>query len=113
IRGARELPLRDQRSRSADAARRDQMAVLDAQVDRGDRDDDPAGNQARPANVLTTKAATPSVLRYSGCTNGGRPKPLRAYTRVDTCCWRHCSNRQIAAAAATLSDSMPPGCGIV
>jgi hypothetical protein len=29
------------------------VAVVDAQVDRGDRDDGPAGNQARPPVVLT------------------------------------------------------------
>ena len=35
-----------------DAARGDQVAVVDAQVDRRDRDDDLAGNQARSACVL-------------------------------------------------------------
>ncbi|ABA47894.1 hypothetical protein BURPS1710b_2565 [Burkholderia pseudomallei 1710b] len=64
VRGAGELPLRDQRGRSDDAARRRQVAVVDAQVDRGDRDDDPAGNQARAAIVLTTRRAARGAAPY-------------------------------------------------
>ena len=37
--------------------RRHRLAVVDAQVDRGDRDDDPARPQAGPAGVLTRRLA--------------------------------------------------------
>ncbi len=52
LRLARELPLRSGRGRAADAARRDPLAVLDHQVDRGDRRHDPAGSEARAARLL-------------------------------------------------------------
>jgi hypothetical protein len=57
VRGAGELPLRDQRSGGDDAPRRHQVAVVDAQVDRGNRDDDPAGNPPGAAVVLTCAAS--------------------------------------------------------
>ena len=42
VRLDRQLPLRGARSRGDDAAQRHRLAVVDAQVDRGDRDDHPA-----------------------------------------------------------------------
>ena len=53
VRVDRELPLRSQRSGADDEARRNPLAVVDHQVDRRDRDDDPAGDQARPPRLLT------------------------------------------------------------
>ena len=41
------------RGRGDDAARRHPLAVVDAQVDRGDRDHDPARPAAGPARLLT------------------------------------------------------------
>ena len=61
---------------------------LHAQVDRGDRDHDPARHPARSADLLSAGRA-PAASR-----------------------WRADSYRQTAAAAATLSDSSPPGCGM-
>ena len=51
--------------------------------------------------------------------NGKQPKaraPDRVHAEFDAACarpcWRICSNRQIAAAAATFSDSAGPGMGM-
>ena len=87
VRGARELPLRGARGRGDDAARRHPWLSLDAQVDRGDRDDDPARHPAGAADLLSRR-------------------------RRRSCRCRADSYRQIAAAAATFSDSSPPGCGM-
>ena len=78
IRGARELPLRGQRGRGDDAARRHLVAVVDAQVDRGDRDDDPARHPARPADLL--KPQRPSVA--AARTQADRAVALRAAQRA-------------------------------
>ena len=104
VRVARELPLRGERGRDDDAPRRHRVAVVDAQVDRGDRDDDPARPAARPADVLTRPMR-----------RGVRPRgALRSLTMA--------RGRAAGAArtrtgrspprAATFSDSSPPGCGM-
>ncbi len=49
----RELPDRGQGGRDDDAAREHLLALVDAQVHRGDRDDDPARFAARPLDVLS------------------------------------------------------------
>ena len=53
VRVDRELPLRGARGRDDDEAGRHRLAVVDAQVDRGDRDHDPARPQAGSAGVLS------------------------------------------------------------
>ena len=53
VRVDRELPLRSARGRDDDEEGRHRLAVVDAQVDRGDRDDDPARPQAGSAGVLS------------------------------------------------------------
>ena len=47
VRGARQLPLRSARGRGADGARGHPDARHDDEVDRGDRDDDPASREAQ------------------------------------------------------------------
>ena len=59
VRLDRELPLRGARGRGDDEARRHRLALIDAQVDRGDRDDHPARRAARSAGLLR-----PSRLRH-------------------------------------------------
>ena len=53
LRLAGQLPLRGRRRGADDAARGHPLALVDDEVDRGDRDDDHAGSAARPALVLT------------------------------------------------------------
>ena len=72
VRRHRQLPLRGRRRRVDDATRGHRLAELDAQVDRGDRDDDPEGHQAGPADVL--KAAVSSCRdRRHGRGEDGQP----------------------------------------
>jgi regulator of PEP synthase PpsR (kinase-PPPase family) len=65
------------------------LAVVDDEVDRGDRRDDHAGSPPRAAFVLTA-----------------------GWVRVPASRRRRCSNRQTAAAAATFSDSTRESTGI-
>ncbi len=62
VRIDRELPLRGARRRGDDEARRHRLALVDAQVDRGDRDHDPARPAAGPARLLNGSVSR-SLLR--------------------------------------------------
>ena len=62
-----------QRGRGDDAARRHRLAVVDAQVDRGDRDHHPARHPAGPADVL--RALTPRAA--APIRTGTPPRPRR------------------------------------
>jgi regulator of PEP synthase PpsR (kinase-PPPase family) len=53
LRRPAQLPLRDRRGREDDEARGHLVAVLDAQVHRGDRHDDPARHPPRPPDLLS------------------------------------------------------------
>ena len=70
VRIDRELPLGDARRRIDDEEGRHRLAVVDAQVDRGDRDDDPARPAARSIDVLRFRcarqfSALPRIARHA------------------------------------------------
>ena len=73
---ARQLPLRSARGRAPDGARAHPDARHDDEVDRGDRDDDPAPHRAAPERVLAKlvsfpRRRDPSVFKVTG------PSPSR------------------------------------
>ena len=83
VRRARQLPLRSARGRSADDAREDHDARHDDEVDRGDRDDDPASGEAATARLLESSANTDAERkRYANAiAETGRDGPLHLVRR--------------------------------
>ena len=80
------------------------LAVVDAQVDRGDRDDDPARHPAGPAGLLTRLAP-----RRSGTRRGRSPPPRRRSAiprRPAAGCARQARQRS-SSAASTPCPSWP------
>ena len=88
VRVARELPLRSARGRGDDAARRHPLAVVDAQVDRGDRDHDPARH---PADRLEYERVSANA-RSRGAVAVAR-RPAQADTRGGRSASRHWCTR--------------------
>ena len=67
VRGARHLSRGGRRRRGDDAARRHPLAVVDDEVDRGDRDDDPAGDPPGTPLVLTSRRPPSAIRRSRRC----------------------------------------------
>jgi regulator of PEP synthase PpsR (kinase-PPPase family) len=99
IRATGKLPPRGARSGAPDASARDSHARHDVEIDRGNRDDDPASREARATYLLAARRVDAAASPHAD----GR-LPVRCRTL---------SNSTTAAAAAALSDSLPVAIGIV
>ena len=103
VRVDRELPLRGARGRDDDEARRHRLAVVDAQVDRGDRDDDPARPAAGPAGVLSERAPRRADVRRASARCRRSSRRSRRWS-IGVPSWRStCGARDDAADALRLA----------